>query len=74
MQLTKILIVAGFCLILAGCTPIVGFKGLLTLLLPLFAALGATTGWVHNRCEDRVCKKARELDTLVTNHKAQYHN
>ena len=74
MQLTKILIVVGFCIIIAGCTPITGFKGILTLLLPGIAALGATIGWIYGRCEDRVHQKAKTLDTLVSNHKAQYHN
>jgi len=74
MQLIKVVIVAGICLMLAGCTPVSSFKGLLTLLLPLAAALGATTGWFYDRCEDRVSKKVELLDQLVSDHQRQYHN
>jgi hypothetical protein len=68
MQLIKVVIISGICVMLAGCTPISSVKGLLSLLLPVIAALGATTGWFYDRCEDRVIKKVEELDTLVANH------
>ena len=73
MSIAKILFLVGACVLIAGCAPITGIKGLAALVLSLMAVAGA--GWtiVHDKSENRVCLKARELEQEITAHEEKYH-
>lgn len=71
--ISKILIIVGVCLLLGGCAPVVGFKGIAALIASLMAAAGAGWGMIHTKDENRVCRKAQELDNAVSVHEEKYH-
>lgn len=69
----KILALVGICLLLGGCAPVVGFKGFVALAISLMAAAGAGWGMMYTKDENRVCRKAQELDNAVSVHVEKYH-
>ena len=71
--ISKILILAGLCLLLGGCAPVAGIKGIAALVVSLMAAAGAWWGMVNTKEENRVCRKAQELDNAVSVHVEKYH-
>ena len=71
--ISKILILVSVCLLLGGCAPAVGIKGITALVISLIAAAGAGWGMMCDKYENRVCRKARALDDAVTVHVEKYH-
>jgi hypothetical protein len=71
--ISKILILAGVCLLLGGCAPVAGVKGIVALVASLMAAAGAGWGMMYTKEENRVCRKAQELDNAVSVHEEKYH-
>jgi hypothetical protein len=73
MSTIKTLVLIGLCLLLAGCAPAIGLKGVAVFLVAIGAAIGAGWCMMHDRDEIRVCEKARVLDEVVTVHVEKYH-
>ena len=73
MSTLRITALAVLCLLLVGCAPVVGVKGIAALVLSLMAAAGAGWGMMCDQSETRVCQTAQALDDAVTVHVEKYH-
>ena len=73
MSTARVLTVVGVCLLLAGCAPVTGGKSLIAIIAMVISVGAAAWGITHNRDEDRVVRKAEELDRKVDEHIAKYH-
>ena len=73
MSTMKFVIIAGVCLLLAGCAPITGVKSVAALILSIVAMAGAGLGLLQQNHEHTVYQKARELDRTITIHEQKYH-
>jgi Flp pilus assembly protein TadB len=70
--ISKIIILVGVSLLLGGCAAIVGTNGITALVVSLIAAAGAGWGMMYTKDENRVCRKAQELDNAVSVHVERY--
>ncbi len=72
MSTMKIVALIGVCLLLGGCVPVTGVKGVAALIFSLAAAAGAWFGMLCDKHASVVCKKAKALDKAVTIHEEKY--
>ena len=73
MSTTKFVIIAGLCILLAGCDPVTGIKSIAALVLSIVAMAGAGLGLLQQNHEHTVYQKARDLDNAITIHEKKYH-
>ena len=73
MSTMRFVIIAGICLLLAGCDPVTGIKSVAALVLSIVAIAGAGLGLLQQNHEHAVYQKARDLDNAITIHEKQYH-
>ena len=69
----KAVAIASVCLLIAGCAPSTGIKGIAALVAMVVSIVAAAVGFSCNKDEERVVQKGQELEQQVAKHVDKYH-